>query len=159
MAYLDGSKPSVVTGRGYYTRMTATAYDVVNKKLVKRWAFDTGNDKSAAGYGDGNHNSMAADVDGDGKQEIITGSTCIDDNGKVLWCLNKGHGDAMHLGDFLPNRKGQELWICHEDKPYGVSLVDASNGKIIFTRTALATRDAAVRTMSGQATTGQSSGD
>ena len=132
VAYLDGSKPSVVTGRGYYTRMTATAYDVVNKKLVKRWAFDTGNDKSAAGYGDGNHNSMAADVDGDGKQEIITGSTCIDDNGKVLWCLNKGHGDAMHLGDFLPNRKGQELWICHEDKPYGVSLVDASNGKIIF---------------------------
>lgn len=132
VAYLDGSKPSVVTGRGYYTRMTATAYDVVNKKLVKRWAFDTGNDKSAAGYGDGNHNSMAADVDGDGKQEIITGSTCIDDNGKVLWCLNKGHGDAMHLGDFLPNRQGQELWICHEDKPYGVSLVDASNGKIIF---------------------------
>ena len=132
VAYLDGSKPSVVTGRGYYTRMTATAYDVVNKKLVKRWAFDTGNDKSAAGYGDGNHNSMAADVDGDGKQEIITGSTCIDDNGKVLWCLNKGHGDALHLGDFLTNRKGQELWICHEDKPYGVSLVDASNGKIIF---------------------------
>ena len=31
VAYLDGSKPSVVTGRGYYTRMTATAYDVVNK--------------------------------------------------------------------------------------------------------------------------------
>ena len=132
VAYLDGSKPSVVTGRGYYTRMTATAYDVVNKKLVKRWAFDTGNDKSVAGYGDGNHNSMAADVDGDGKQEIITGSTCIDDNGKVLWCLNKGHGDAMHLGDLLPDRKGLELWICHEDKPYGVSLVDASNGKIIF---------------------------
>lgn len=132
VAYLDGVHPSVITGRGYYTRMTATAYDVVNKKLVKRWAFDTGNDKNAAGYGDGNHNSMVADVDGDGKQEIITGSTCIDDNGKVLWCLNKGHGDAMHLGDLLPDRPGQELWICHEDKPYGVSLVDASNGKIIF---------------------------
>ena len=117
VAYLDGVHPSVVTGRGYYTRMTATAYDVVNKKLVKRWAFDTGNDKSAAGYGDGNHNSMAADVDGDGKQEIITGSTCLDDNGKVLWCLNKGHGDALHLGDLLPSRSGLELWICHEDKP------------------------------------------
>ena len=38
----------------------------------------------------------------------------------------------MHLGDLLPDRKGLELWICHEDKPYGVSLVDASNGKIIF---------------------------
>lgn len=132
VAYLDGVHPSVVTGRGYYTRMTATAYDVVDKKLVKRWAFDTGNSSSAAGYGDGNHNSMAADVDGDGKQEIVTGATCIDDDGTVLWCLNTGHGDAMHLGDFLPDRSGLELWICHEDKPYGVSLVDAATGTIIF---------------------------
>ncbi|WP_298483689.1 RICIN domain-containing protein [uncultured Ruminococcus sp.] len=132
VAYLDGVHPSVVTGRGYYTRMTATAYDVVNKKLVKRWAFDTGNSSSAAGYGDGNHNSMAADVDGDGKQEILTGATCIDDNGSVLWCLNTGHGDAMHLGDLLPERNGLELWICHEDKPYGVSLIDAATGKTIF---------------------------
>lgn len=85
VAYLDGVHPSVVTGRGYYGRMTATAYKVENKKLVKLWAFDTGTSSSAAGYGDGNHNSMAADVDGDGKQEIINGSTCIDDNGKLLW--------------------------------------------------------------------------
>lgn len=132
VAYLDGVKPSAVTIRGYYTRMTACAYDVVDKKLVQRWYFDTGNDSSAPGYGDGNHNCMPADVDGDGKQEIVLGSTCLDDNGKVLWCLNKGHGDAMHLGDLLPSRDGLELWICHEDKPYGVSLVDAKNGKIIF---------------------------
>ena len=38
----------------------------------------------------------------------------------------------MHLGDFLPDRSGLELWICHEDKPYGVSLVDAATGTIIF---------------------------
>ncbi|MGN1225183.1 MAG: RICIN domain-containing protein, partial [Ruminococcus sp.] len=132
VAYLDGVHPSAVTLRGYYTRMTATAYDVVNKKLVQRWKFDTGNSSSAAGYGDGNHNCMPADVDGDGKQEIITGSTCLDDDGTMLWCLNMGHGDAMHLGDLLPERDGLELWICHEDKPYGVSLVDAKTGSIIF---------------------------
>ncbi|MDE5946279.1 MAG: RICIN domain-containing protein [Oscillospiraceae bacterium] len=132
VCYLDGNKPSAVSVRGYYTRMTAVAYDVVNKKLVKRWGFDTGYNKSADGYGDGNHNCMPADVDGDGKQELILGSVCLDDNGKVLWCYNKGHGDAMHLGDLLPERKGLELWICHEDKPYGVSLLDASNGKVIF---------------------------
>lgn len=132
VCYLDGNKPSAVSVRGYYTRMTAVAYDVVDKKLVKRWGFDTGYNKSADGYGDGNHNCMPADVDGDGKQELVLGSVCIDDNGKVLWCYNKGHGDAMHLGDLLPERKGLELWICHEDKPYGVSLLDASNGKVIF---------------------------
>ena len=132
VAYLDGEHPSAITVRGYYTRMTACAYDVKDKKLVERWYFDTGNDASKDGYGDGNHNCMPADVDGDGKQELVLGSTCLDDDGSVLWCYNKGHGDAMHLGDFLPNREGLELWICHEDKPYGVSLLDASNGKVIF---------------------------
>lgn len=132
VAYLDGTRPSAVTVRGYYTRMTATAYDVVNKKLVKRWNFDTGNNSSAAGYGDGNHNCMPADVDGDGKQEIVMGSCCIDDNGKILWNYNKGHGDAMHVGDLDPSRAGIEVWICHEDKPYGVTLLDGKTGKAIF---------------------------
>ncbi|MDE6519491.1 MAG: RICIN domain-containing protein [Ruminococcus sp.] len=134
VAYIDGVHPCVVTGRGYYTRMTATCYGVENKKLVQKWAFDTGFNSSAAGYGDGNHNSMPADVDGDGKQEIITGSTCIDDNGKVLWCTNQGHGDAMHLADLDPTKDGLELWICHEEASsgYGVSLIEAKNGNIIY---------------------------
>jgi len=132
VCYLDGNKPSAVSVRGYYTRMTAVAYDVVDKKLVRRWGFDTGNDSSVPGYGDGNHNCMPADVDGDGRQELILGSTCLDDNGKVLWCYNKGHGDAMHVGDLLPDRKGTEVWICHEDKPYGVSLLDGATGNVIF---------------------------
>lgn len=134
VAYLDGVHPCVVTGRGYYTRMTATAYTVKNKKLVQMWAFDTGNSSSVAGYGDGNHNTMPADVDGDGRQEIITGSTCIDDNGKVLWNTNQGHGDAMHVADLDPTNNGIEAWICHEDKSsgYGVSLIDCDTGKILY---------------------------
>lgn len=132
VVYLDGIHPSAVTVRGYYTRMTACAYDVVDKKLVQRWFFDTGNSSSTAGYGDGNHNCMPADVDGDGKQELVMGSSCIDDNGKILWNYNKGHGDALHVGDFLPDREGLEVWICHEDKPYGVTLLDGKTGKAIF---------------------------
>ncbi len=132
VAYLDGVTPSVVTGRGYYGRMTATAYKVENDKLVKLWAFDTGTSSSTLGYGDGNHNSMPADVDGDGKQEIITGSTCIDDDGTLKWCTNQGHGDAMHVGDLDPANPGIEVWICHEDKPYGVTLIDGESGNKIF---------------------------
>ncbi len=132
VAYLDGVTPSVVTGRGYYGRMTATAYKVENDQLVKLWAFDTGTSSSALGYGDGNHNSMPADVDGDGKQEIITGSTCIDDDGTIKWCTNQGHGDAMHVGDFLPDNSGIEIFICHEDSPYGVTLIDGDTGSKLF---------------------------
>ncbi len=134
--YLDADHPSPVTVRGYYTRMTACAYDVVNKKLVQRWYFDTGNSSSATGYGDGNHNCMPADVDGDGKQELVLGATCLDDDGSVLWCTNLGHGDAMHLGDLDPSRNGLELWLCHEVSPYGYSLHDAATGEIIFRITA-----------------------
>lgn len=133
VAYLDGVHPSAVSLRGYYTRMTIVAYDVVDKKLVKRWGYDSGNAWAAnSGYGNGNHNGMAADVDSDGKDELVYGGVCIDDNGKVLWSTGLGHGDAMHLSDFLPDRPGLELWECHEHAPYGASLIDAKTGEIIF---------------------------
>ena len=129
--WLDPDHPSPVTVRGYYTRMTVCAYDVVNKKLVQRWFHDSGSDKNE-GYGNGNHNCMPADVDGDGRQELVLGATCIDDDGTTLWCTNLGHGDAMHLGDFLPDRNGLELWVCHEVSPYGYTLIDAATGSVIF---------------------------
>lgn len=132
IAYLDGVHPSAVYGRGYYTRLTLSAVDVVNGKLSKRWVFDTGFDTSNPAYGCGNHNVMVADVDNDGRQEICMGASMIDDNGKLLWSTKLLHGDAMHLGDLIPEREGLELWICHEASPYGVSLIDAKNGQTIF---------------------------
>lgn len=137
-AYLDGKTPSVVMGRGYYTRMAVTAYDVVDKKLVERWAYDTGHDSYVAGYGDGNHNCMAADVDGDGKDEIVMGSAVIDDNGKLLYTSGLGHGDALHVGDFDPNNPGLEIFMCHEEEEagYGISFRDGETGKILFRETA-----------------------
>ncbi len=132
IAYLDGVHPSALYGRGYYTRLTMSAIDVRDGKLSVRWIFDTGFNSSAPGYGQGNHNIMVGDVDNDGKQEISMGASMIDDNGKLLWSSGKGHGDAQHLGDFIPERPGLELWECHEGSPWGVTLFDASNGQIIF---------------------------
>ena len=133
IAYLDGVHPTAIYDRGYYTRMTISAVDVVNKKLSVRWIFDSNNKGSEGAAGQGNHNLMVADVDNDGKQEISMGDCVIDDNGKLLWTSGKGHGDAQHLGDFIPERPGLELWQCHEHGPtFGVTLFDASNGKVIF---------------------------
>jgi rhamnogalacturonan endolyase len=130
IAYLDGTRPSLVMCRGYYTRSVLVAWDYRDGKLTKRWTFD-GNNYS--GYnGQGNHNLSVADVDGDGKDEIVYGSCTIDDNGKGLYTSNLGHGDAMHLGDINPNRPGLEVWSCLESSPFGGALRDAKTGQIIF---------------------------
>jgi len=130
IAYLDGVHPSAIYGRGYYTRLTWSAVDVRDGKLVKRWVYDSGNKGGA--YGNGNHNVMAADCDNDGKQEVFTGAACIDDDGKLLWSSGDKHGDAMHVGDLIPNREGLEVWECHESSPYGETCYDAKTGKKIF---------------------------
>lgn len=144
VAYLDGKNASAVFGRGYYTRLAVAAWDVRNGKLSKRWVFDTGFNVSAAGYGDGNHHELAADVDGDGKQEVVCGSAVIDDNGKLLYTTGNAHGDAIHIGDFDLSNPGLEIFQCLEDEKhpngktinFGVELRDAKTGKALFRETA-----------------------
>ncbi len=137
VAYLDGVNPYACFGRGYYTRSAVTAYGVQNGKLKEYWAFDTGHDSSVAGYNDGNHHIMSADVDGDGRQEVVVGSAVIDDNGKLLYTSKLGHGDAIHIGDFDPKNPGVEIFQCHEDgvkgvSGFGTSLRDGKTGKMLF---------------------------
>ncbi|MCL1903808.1 MAG: rhamnogalacturonan lyase [Oscillospiraceae bacterium] len=133
VAYLDGVKPSAVTIRGYYTRMTATAYDVVNNKLVEKWAFDTGSStNTSTGYGQGNHNVMPAAVHGDGKQSLFLGSAAIKYDGTLLWSSRQGHGDALHVGSHIASRNGIQVYMSHESSPFGISLRDALTGEQIF---------------------------
>ncbi|MGG1554454.1 S-layer homology domain-containing protein [Paenibacillus ferrarius] len=130
IAYLDGQKPSLVLQRGYYTRMAIVAYNWRDGQLTKLWAFDRPN----PGYGQGNHQLSVADIDADGKDEIVTGNTAIDDNGQLLWDTKLGHGDAMHLSDLNPNRLGMELWTIQEETsaPTSATMIDARTGKVLF---------------------------
>ena len=82
--------------------------------MVKRWRFDS-NDEGNKGYaGQGNHNLSVADVDDDGKDEIIYGQMTIDDNGKGLYTTGIGHADAMHVSDLDPSRPGLEVFSTQE---------------------------------------------
>jgi rhamnogalacturonan endolyase len=116
--------------RGYYTRTVLVAYDWRNGSLSKRWTFDSNNGYSAYA-GQGNHNLSAADVDGDGKDEIIYGACAINDDGTGLYNTKLGHGDAMHVADLNPNRSGLEVWMCHESGG-GSELHDAATGNILL---------------------------
>ncbi|MDP4210307.1 MAG: rhamnogalacturonan lyase [Bacteroidota bacterium] len=134
VAYLDGVHPSAVMCRGYYTRATLASYDVQNKKLVQHWFYDSGSTSGVGAYGQGNHNLSVADVDSDGKDEIIYGSCAIDDNGTLLYHTGLGHGDAMHVSDMDPDNPGLEVWAVHEETnaAYGYELHDAKTGTVLW---------------------------
>ncbi|MCG5217765.1 rhamnogalacturonan lyase [Streptosporangium sp. KLBMP 9127] len=168
VAYLDGRRPSAVFARGYYTRSTLVAYDWNGRKLKEVWYVDSGhvpmsNPFNAAPHGvngtdpefatlttQGFHSLSAADVDGDGKQEIIYGAATIDHDGSLLYSsfaeappessvpgqhVRLGHGDAMHVGDLDPDRAGLEIWTVHEGGPWapcGWAMRDAADGEVLF---------------------------
>jgi len=133
IAYLDGKHPSLVMCRGYYTRTVLAAWDLKDRKLVKRWRFDS-NDEGNKGYaGQGNHNLSVADVDDDGKDEIVYGQMTIDDNGKGLYTTGIGHADAMHVSDLDPSRPGLEVFSIQERfADAGANFRDARTGEVIW---------------------------
>ncbi len=139
IAFLDGKRPSLVMCRGYYTRAVLAAWDWRDGKLTKRWVFDSddGTPGNRDYRGQGNHNLAAADVDGDGRDEIVYGSATIDDDGRGLYSTRLGHGDVLHVADHDPTRPGLEVWGIHEnergatDRP-GASLRSAATGEVLF---------------------------
>ncbi|MGW6929193.1 rhamnogalacturonan lyase [Lentzea sp. NPDC054927] len=133
-AYLDGSRPSIVMARGYYTRSVISAWDFRGGQLTQRWTFDSASQSNRAAWeGKGNHQLSVADVDGDGRDEIIYGSMAIDDNGRGLWQNNTHHGDALHVGDFIPSRPGLEVFKPSEwTNEVTHWMGDARTGQIIW---------------------------
>ena len=133
--YLDGRKPSLFLGRGIYTRHKMIAYDITpDHRLIQQWEWHStanGQTPGSYWYGNGNHNYVIADVDEDGRDEIIYGNMVIDDNGEGLNSTAFGHGDAMHVNDFDPYRKGLEIYNCIEDEPaWGMSFRSGLTGEI-----------------------------
>lgn len=140
IAYLDGTRPSVVMCRGYYGRSVLAAWDWRDAKLVSRWVFDSATPGLEKYSGQGNHNLTVADVDADGKDEIIYGSMCVDDDGTGLYSTDLRHGDALHVSDLDPTRDGLEVWGIHENEVpvpgyengFGAAMFDARTGEILW---------------------------
>ena len=130
--YLDGRNPSIFLARGIYTRHKMVALDVNAKthQLTERWRWNC-NDSSSPYYGQGYHNYSIADVDWDGRDEVVFGSMVIDDNGKGLSTTGLGHGDAHHVSDFDPYSWGEQIFACNEDRPAN-NYRDATTSKIRY---------------------------
>ena len=115
VAYLDGVHPSLIMCRGYYAKAVVRAYDWDGETLTMRWEHNGIKNDTSSLYGQGNHNLSVADIDNDGKDEVVYGSAALDDDGKIMGNTRLGHGDAMHVNDF--NNDGiQEVFSVKEDK-------------------------------------------
>ena len=146
VAYLDGRLPSLLMARGYYGRSVIAAWDWRNGRLTSRWVFDSGsapppypNPKASPYSGQGNHSLAIADVDADGRDEIVYGAMVVDDDGKGLFSTGLRHGDALHVGDLDPARPGLEVFGIHENEDAtitlgtpGAALYDARTGEIVW---------------------------
>jgi rhamnogalacturonan endolyase len=135
VAYLDGARPSAVFSRGYYTRAVLVAWDWRDGRLTRRWTFDS----DVAGHevkGQGAHWFSVADVDGDGRDDIVYGAATIGSDGKLLYSTGLCHGDALHVGRLDPARAGQQIFMVHESPKcygeHGLEMHDAATGKILW---------------------------
>ena len=133
--YLDGRNASIFLGRGCYTRHKFCALDV-NKEtheLTQRWRWNC-YDGNSPWFGNGFHNFAIADVDMDGRDEIVFGSMMIDDTGYGLSTTGFGHGDAQHCGDLDPYRWGLEQFVCLESSTVpGIAYTDATTSTLRYT--------------------------
>ena len=155
----DGTM-QVFLGRGVYGRTVAEGWEYshtpdeekgLEGSLIRMWRFDTKtaggtktnkDGKSNSAYaGQGNHSFNVADLDGDGKDEIMYGSAAFDDDGTGLWSTGLGHGDANHVGRFLSDREGLQVYHCLESGVTMVALHDAKNGKLIWKKDASSAND------------------
>jgi rhamnogalacturonan endolyase len=130
IAYLDGSRPHLIVQRGTYTLTKIRAYDP-DLKLV--WTFES-KGPYAAYKGQGAHGLPVADIDQDGRDELVIGAAAIDDDGKPLWTTGRGHPDICYVGDIDPLHPGLEVFYGHERKMKrdAVCLVEARTGKTLW---------------------------
>ena len=122
--------PSIIQQRGYYTRLTVSAMTFRGGVLAKNWIYDSGSTAGVGAYGQGNHSLMAADVDNDGGQELIPGSSTINSDGTFRCADGVGHGDALHVSELVVG-KGISVYMPHETQG-GQDCHDASTCKTYF---------------------------
>lgn len=134
VAYLDGKTPYILAARGTYKLMVVDAWMLKDGKLQRAWRWD-GDEENPIVRSMGAHSMVTADVDGDGRDEILLGSCMLDDNGTLLWSSGLGHSDKAYLCKLHPDMEGMQVFMVSEPKKEdgrGVSVVDAATGKLIW---------------------------
>ncbi|HAZ64643.1 MAG TPA: hypothetical protein DCZ72_13680 [Armatimonadetes bacterium] len=131
VAWLDGQRPSILALRGTYNTIKAHAWNLVGDRLEAGWVFESA---EPGVRGQGAHFAHIADLDGDGRDEILLGSVVLDDDGTVLWTTGYGHPDHFYIGNLDPSRPGLEVYYGIESRrnDNGLVMVDAATGERLW---------------------------
>jgi rhamnogalacturonan endolyase len=130
IAYLDGQQPHLIVERGTYKIIKVEAYTPA-LTLAWRWEASGVYEKYR---GQGMHGLHAADVDDDGRDEVVIGSAVLDDDGRPLWTTGMGHPDVCYVADVDPSKPGLEIFYGIEPgrKSNTVCLVEAKTGRRLW---------------------------
>jgi len=130
VAYLDGSKPSLIMQRGTYRLIKMQALD---KDFNQIWYWESTQEKKKYG-GQSGHGLITADVDADGRDELVIGSAVLDEYGKGLWTTEMGHPDAFYVADIDPDNSGLEIFYGIEPRHEtdAICVVDARTGRKLW---------------------------
>lgn len=131
VAYLDGKTPSLIMQRGTYNLIKTQALD---KDFNQIWYWESTQEQKKYG-GQGAHGLFTADIDQDGKDELVIGSAVLDDNGKGLWTTEMGHPDVCYVADIDPSNPGLEIFYGIEPRKEtdAICVVDARTGRKLWT--------------------------
>lgn len=158
IAHLDGRRPYVITIRGLYKTQRLWAYDselnrvwerIIGRnisspfeRLGRGWRFHLLWRRYMKGQDRGSHTLPIADVNDDGKEEIMWGEHCIGEHGEDLWVVEErmpyyGHPDIVVVADILASNPGKEIYYAREGwgedaERIGVLLMD-NKGNPIWT--------------------------
>jgi hypothetical protein len=126
VAYLNGQTPALITQTGLYENEIFDAYDAQLKKL---WTYQSFAETS----GSGSHHIDIADVDGDGRDEVLDGATVLNPDGTMRWSIYREHPDIVAVKRILPGTKDRQVYYAVESGVHaGAYVVDARTGKIIW---------------------------
>ncbi|MBQ3109849.1 MAG: RICIN domain-containing protein [Clostridia bacterium] len=137
IGYLDGVNPSLVCwlknrndDKTFNSYMVAYGY--VNGQFKQQWKYN--NNK---GYAEA-HNIRIADVDYDGKDEVLHMGYALNGDGSLRYTVDKVvHGDRWYVGSFSNDNNNNEMmgYGIQQDNPNGLLeyFYNASTGKLIWT--------------------------
>jgi hypothetical protein len=164
VAHLDGFRPYIIVVRGLYLTQKIWAYDSelnrvweriigeykINPWLLKAARWDLAMRALRRLYGfniaqpkiyRGTHKLPIADLNLDGKEEILWGEHCLGMDGKDIWVVADkmpyyGHPDIVFPADIIPDIEGMEVFYGREgwtgkNDSIGVLLVD-KKGKTLW---------------------------